>query len=82
MTERGGPQLIPRPDAITDGGPPPWAGLPLAERVITADDLRAVFKDRVGSPSFVEETGAARASAVLALFYELDGELYAVLTRR
>ena len=52
------------------------------ERVITADDLRAAFSGRVGSPSFVEETGAARASAVLAPFYELDGELYTVLTRR
>ena len=82
MTERGGPQGIPRPETIGEGGPPPWAELPPAERVITADDLRAAFKDRVGSPSFVEETGAAQASAVLAPFYELDGELYTVLTRR
>ena len=79
---RGGPQVIPRPDAIRDGGPPPWAGLSPAERVITADHLRTAFSGRVGSPSFVEETGAARASAVLAPFYELDGDLYTVLTRR
>jgi len=80
--ERGGPQVIPRPEAIVDGGPPPWADVPAAERVITAADLRATFAGRVGSPSFVERTGAARASAVLAPFYELDGELYTVLTRR
>jgi 8-oxo-dGTP pyrophosphatase MutT (NUDIX family) len=30
----------------------------------------------------VEETGGARPSAVLAPFYDLDGELYTVLTRR
>jgi 8-oxo-dGTP pyrophosphatase MutT (NUDIX family) len=82
VTDRGGPQLIPRPDAIGAGGPPPWSQLGPAERVITADDLRRTFRGRVGAPSFVEETGAARASAVLAPFYDLDGELYTVLTRR
>ena len=80
--ERGGPQVIPRPEAIGDGGPPPWADVPPPERVITAADLRAAFSGRVGSPSFVEEIGAVRASAVLAPFYELDGQLYTVLTRR
>jgi 8-oxo-dGTP pyrophosphatase MutT (NUDIX family) len=80
--ERGGPQVIPRPEAIGEGGPPPWADVPAGERVITADDLRTAFAGRVGAPSFVEQTGAARASAVLAPFYELDGELYTVLTRR
>ena len=79
---RGGPQLIPRPDAIREGGPPPWADVPATERLITAADLRAAFGGRVGSPSFVEATGAARASAVLAPFYELDGDIYTVLTRR
>src|SRR5439155_23102620 len=65
-----------------DGGPPPGSDLSRAVRVITADVLRDTFAGRVGSPSFVEETGAARASAVLAPFYELDGDLYVVLTRR
>jgi 8-oxo-dGTP pyrophosphatase MutT (NUDIX family) len=82
VSDRGGPQVIPRPDGIGDGGPPPWSELPPAERTISAADLRGAFTGRVGSPSFVEETGAARASAVLAPFYELDGELYTVLTRR
>ncbi len=82
MTARGGPQVIPRPESIGDGEPPPWAGLRPPERVITTQDLRTAFGGRVGTPSFVEATGAARASAVLAPFYELDGELYTVLTRR
>ena len=82
MNERGGPQLIPRPDTIGTGGPPPWSELPAEQRVLTADDLRRAFTGRVGAPSFVEDTGAAQASAVLAPFYDLDGELYTVLTRR
>jgi 8-oxo-dGTP pyrophosphatase MutT (NUDIX family) len=82
MSDRGGPQGIPRPDTIGDGGPSPWADLPPDTRIVTVDDLRTAFSGRVGSPSFVEETGAARASAVLAPFYELDGELHTVLTRR
>jgi len=82
VTDRGGPQVIPRPDFTNDGGPPPWSDVPPAQRVITTQDLRDVFEGRVGAPSFVEATGAARASAVLAPFYDLDGELYTVLTRR
>lgn len=82
MSERGGPQLIPRPDEIGTGGPPPWSELPADQRTVTGDDLRRTFTGRVGQPSFIEETGAARASAVLAPFYELDNELYTVLTRR
>ena len=82
MTERGGPQLIPRPDTIVVGGPPPWSALGPEDRILTAGDLRAAFTDRVGAPSFVERTSAVRASAVLAPFYDLDGELYTVLTRR
>ena len=82
MTERGGPQLIPRPDHIGTGGPPPWSELKPDERVLTADDLRRAFSGRVGAPSFVERTESVRASAVLAPFYDLDGELYTVLTRR
>src|SRR6476659_8047142 len=82
MTERGGPQVIPRPESVGDGGPPPWVDLSPADRVVTAADLRAQFTGRVGASSFVEETGGARPSAVLAPFYDLGGELYTVLTRR
>src|SRR6478752_2912631 len=79
---RGGPQRIPRPADATSGGPPPWADLGPPERTITVDDLRGAFTDRVGAPSFIEDDATVRASAVLAPFYELDGELYVVLTRR
>ena len=82
MSERGGPQLIPRPDAIGAGGPSPWSHLTGDERVLTTDHLRRAFGGRVGAPSFVERTSTVRASAVLAPFYDLDGELYTILTRR
>jgi len=82
VSERGGPQLIPRPDAIGAGGPPPWSHLKGEERVLTAEHLRRMFGGRVGAPSVVEQTSTVRASAVLAPFYDLDGELYTILTRR
>lgn len=44
--------------------------------------LRDAFEGRVGRPSFVEATGTVNPSAVLAPFYELDGDLRVVLTRR
>ena len=82
--KRGGPQIIPRPDGAVAGDPAPWAALPERERRITTDGLRAVFTGRVGSPSFVElaPDPVLGASAVLAPFYEDDGEVYVVLTRR
>jgi len=80
--ERGGPQLIPRPPTTRAGEAAPWAVLPDDERVVTAASLRRAFTGRVGAPSFIESHGTARPSAVLAPFYELDGELYVVLTRR
>ncbi|HEX2382158.1 MAG TPA: CoA pyrophosphatase [Acidimicrobiales bacterium] len=82
MTERGGPQLIPRPPGATQGDPAPWSFLPAEQRVITADSLRAVFTGRVGKSSIVEAEDTVRPSAVLAPFYDLDGELNVVLTRR
>jgi 8-oxo-dGTP pyrophosphatase MutT (NUDIX family) len=44
--------------------------------------LRTAFDGRAGTPSAVEEAGTVRPSAVLAPFYELDGDLHVVLTRR
>ena len=82
VTERGGPQLIPRPPGAKPGDPAPWSFLPPEQRVVTADRLRAVFTGRVGASSIVEADGTVRPSAVLAPFYELDGELRVVLTRR
>lgn len=82
MTARGGPQIIPRPLGAQPGGPAPWAVLPEPDRVVKAADLRAAFSGRVGAPALVEGSPDKRPSAVLAAFYEQDGELYVVLTRR
>ena len=82
MTARGGPQVIPRPDGARPGGPPPWSHLAPGERRIGIDDLRRAFAGRVGEPSVVEAGSAASPSAVLAAFWEHDGELEVLLTRR
>jgi 8-oxo-dGTP pyrophosphatase MutT (NUDIX family) len=79
---RGGPQRIPRPPNTVVGAPAPWTALDPGDRVVTLDDLRAAFIGRRGSPSLVEGQRGARASAVLAPFYEEAGETYVVLTRR
>jgi 8-oxo-dGTP pyrophosphatase MutT (NUDIX family) len=81
---RGGPQRIPRPVGSEAGAPPPWADIPLGERVVDLDRLRSVFTGRVGAPSSVELAPPAplRASAVLAAFYEGDAGLEVLLTRR
>ena len=82
VSERGGPQLIPRPSSSRVGGPAPWSVLPPDERTITPERLRDVFAGRRGAASFVEAAGNTRPSAVLAPFYVLDDELRVVLTRR
>lgn len=82
MTARGGPQRIPRPPGVRPGSPAPWATLAAARRLVTLDALRSSFAGRVGVPSFIEERDTVHSSAVLAPFYEHDGELWVVLTRR
>ncbi len=79
---RGGPQVIPRPVASRPGGPPPWSGLPPDERRLDLDRLRAAFAGRTGAPSAVEGHEEIRPSAVLAAFWEHEGELEVLLTRR
>jgi 8-oxo-dGTP pyrophosphatase MutT (NUDIX family) len=82
--KRGGPQVIPRPSDAIAGGPPPWAELAPEDRRISLAGLRQAFTGRVGLPSYVESVAdtVIGASAVLAPFYDIDGELYVVLTRR
>jgi 8-oxo-dGTP pyrophosphatase MutT (NUDIX family) len=82
VSERGGPQNIPRPPGARVGDPAPWASLPAEARLLAADDLRRAFTGRVGAPSFIEAHDSMRSSAVLAPFYDHDGELWVVLTRR
>lgn len=82
MNVRGGPQVIPRPPGTRAGGGPPWAGVPASDRRIDAATLRRVFTGRVGAPSAVEGHEEVLPSAVLAAFWEHDGELEVLLTRR
>lgn len=82
MTPRGGPQVIPRPPSARPGGPPPWAHLDPAARRLGVDALRRAFTGRVGAPSSVEGTEEVLPSAVLAAFWEHEGELEVLLTRR
>lgn len=82
MEARGGPQRIPRPANAREGSPPPWADLEASKRRLTLDQVRtAVAALRRPRRSPLEGTGV-RASAVLIPLYELDGEVYVVLTRR
>lgn len=79
---RGGPQFIPRPPGVKEGGPPPWAALPPDRRHVTIEMVRTALRNSgPPHPSPLEGTGA-RASAVLAPLYEADGEVFVVLTRR
>jgi 8-oxo-dGTP pyrophosphatase MutT (NUDIX family) len=52
------------------------------ERRVDADALRAAFTGRRGAPSAVEGHEDVLPSAVLAAFWEHDGELEVLLTRR
>jgi 8-oxo-dGTP pyrophosphatase MutT (NUDIX family) len=76
---RGGDQIIPRPPTWRPGPVPPWDGLDSLD--LSLDRIRTVFADRVGAPSAVEAQGA-RASAVLAPFFEDGGRTHVLLTRR
>ncbi len=82
MTIRGGPQFIPRPAAAEPGPPAPWSEIPADERVISIERVRAAFAGRGhGRPSAAEAPGV-RASAVLAAFYEQQGQARILFTRR
>lgn len=89
--DRGGPQIIPRPDDFELGGLPPWGEIPESERRASLERLRAVLEaGGVGGPasesvaSIPKELaqGNWRKSAVLVPLYEDKGELHVILTRR
>ena len=82
MTPRGGPQVIPRPEGAVVGGPPPWGHLPVGQRHVDVEVLRRTFTGRVGAPSEVEGTEHVLPSAVLAAFWEHEGSIEVLLTRR
>ncbi len=96
MTERGGPQFIPRPEQWREGRPAPWLRRDdptradealVAPSALGSSHVRDTFPPtRTGTPSPVETSGAA-PSAVLIAFFEDDvggrgGELHVLLTRR
>ena len=83
MSERGGPQFIPRPPTWSPGGPASWQRGPGWVASLGADDLRGAFRDRpAGRPAVGLDPGArASAVAVLVLDDEVDG-LTVILTRR
>jgi 8-oxo-dGTP pyrophosphatase MutT (NUDIX family) len=82
LTVRGGQQVIPRPPANRPGRPAPWSALGNLDRVIDLERLRSAFTGRVGARSAVEGQEEVRPSAVLAAFWEHDGALEVLLTRR
>jgi len=83
VTDRGGPQFIPRPDQSRAGRRAPWADVsPSAITDIGPADVRNAYPHGVkGEPSPVETDGAS-PSAVLVPIYCEDGELHVILTRR
>jgi 8-oxo-dGTP pyrophosphatase MutT (NUDIX family) len=95
VTERGGPQFIPRPEQWREGRPAPWnvsgdgPGTPphslLSSSELVLGHVRDAFPaTRRGRASPVETSGAA-PSAVLIPFFEDEesgGGLHVMLTRR
>ncbi len=82
MSVRGGPQVIPRPADARPGRPAPWISLGANERVVTLDLLRSTFTGRIGAASAVEGKEGVHGSAVLACFWEHEGAVEVLLTRR
>jgi 8-oxo-dGTP pyrophosphatase MutT (NUDIX family) len=81
VIERGGKQMIPRPDTYEIVGPAPWAHLGVADRPVTLDDVRrAVAEHEPARP--VPDVPTARPTAVLVPVFEIDGEARLVLTKR
>jgi 8-oxo-dGTP pyrophosphatase MutT (NUDIX family) len=79
---RGGSQQIPRPPNAEPTGPPPWYGVRAEDLDLGLPAIRAALDAAgPGQAHPIERTGI-RASAVLAPFYEEEGETFLVFTRR
>lgn len=92
------PQIIPAPDEIRPGAPPPWSGLPASARTnLTLDLVHARLSHAhrllgtTSPPALANElvpvadappTAIVSRSAVLAALFEEGGETQIVLTRR
>lgn len=79
MVTRGGPQHIPRPALWRPGPPAAWSDL---DATFDLDRIRAVFAGRQGAPARAEGRPGVRNSAVLAAWYERDGQPTVLCTRR
>ncbi len=79
---RGGPQHIPRPRLVEQGGPAPWADLGETEREPDLAAVRFSVAPLGGGRSFTAGTTGRKHSAVLVPVYEEDGTVHVVLTRR
>lgn len=77
VSGRGGDQRIPRPSGSRAGPPPSWSGVVTGP---TLEQVRGCFVGWERRPD--PPTSQARSSAVLVPLYELDGEVWVVLTRR
>lgn len=75
----GGRQQIPRPEVWRPGAPAAWL---VQDPVVTLDRIREVFDGRVGAPAVVEGRPGIRRSAVLAAWFEREGEPHVLCTRR
>jgi len=91
VSERGGPQFIPRPEQWLEGRPAPWSpdfepgdgagsasgrATPLDASELGIARVREVFpRSRRGVPSPVENTGAAPSAVLVPFFDDESGEL-------
>ncbi|MGI9576697.1 MAG: NUDIX hydrolase [Microthrixaceae bacterium] len=98
MSDRGGPQFIPRPDGWSEGRVAPWSpgfaegddeSSTLDPAELTPERVREVFpRSRKGRTSPVETEGAAPSAVLVAFFMDdspfegADSGLHVLLTRR
>lgn len=85
MTERGGPQRIPTPEASRPGGPPPWSSP--AAITPTVDGVGEALRDYeavelVRGPPLDRPATPGRRSAVLIAVYDGPDGATTILTRR
>ncbi len=81
LVVRGGPQVIPRPEAAHPGEPAPWSFIHPDERRFDLDGVLANLRS-VGEHEPLVHAGDTRGAAVLVALFEEDGETHVVLTRR
>lgn len=81
MTQRGGPQIIPRPEEWRSGDPAPWhdADIGSVSLARVRESLAERGRSLTHSDGLESETPR---SAVLVPLYEIGGEASVILTRR